>query len=89
MSSPDSPLNLSLLNLVRITTLINGGAQESFVYGSLLGLQLVTLFNDPSRFMLIVNTSNNFDAVEISQGAVVGALSSLDLYAMCVVPAAL
>lgn len=25
--------------------------------------------------MLIVNTSNNFDAVEISQGAVVGALS--------------
>lgn len=89
MSSPDSLLNLSLLNLVRITTLINGGAQESFVYGSLFGLQLITLFNDPSRFMLIVETTNNFDAVEISQGAVVGAWSSLDVYAMCVAPAAI
>ncbi|MCR6651303.1 MAG: hypothetical protein NVV73_07330 [Cellvibrionaceae bacterium] len=40
--------------------------------GTITSASPAEVFNDPSRFMLIVNTSNNFDAVEISQGAVVG-----------------
>lgn len=84
VSSPDSRLDLSLLGQIRIRTFNDGTVRETFGLGTLVNLQLVTLFNDPSRFMLIVNTSSNFDAVEIGQSAVVGALGSLDVYAMCV-----
>ncbi|MCR6654074.1 MAG: hypothetical protein NVV73_22495 [Cellvibrionaceae bacterium] len=89
MSSPNSLLDLSLLTQVSLRTLNNGTVQQTFGLGGLLDLQLLTLFNDPSRFMLIVETTNDFDAVEIAQGATVGLLSALDIYSMCVAPPSL
>ncbi|MCR6650793.1 MAG: hypothetical protein NVV73_04495 [Cellvibrionaceae bacterium] len=52
------------------------------------GAQLIPIFNDPNRFLLTVNTSENFNSVEISQRARTGAARSIDIYAMCIAPPA-
>ncbi|WP_331350823.1 hypothetical protein [Cellvibrio sp. UBA7671] len=86
VSAPVGLLDLSILGKIRITTLNNGTQQQTFGLGSAVSLQLLGVFNEPNKYLLLVNTTNNFDSVEISQGAVVGALNSLDVYAMCVAP---
>ena len=89
LSSPNGLLSLSLLTNLSVTTYLNGVAQETSDSGGLLGLQLLGLLNDNTRQLVVINTTQNFDEVEIEQAAVVGALSALDLYAVCVAPPAL
>lgn len=86
VSVPVGLLDLSLLGQIRITTFNNGTQQQAYGLGSAVNLQLLNITGDATKYLLLVNTTNNFDSVEIAQSAVVGALNTLDVYAMCVAP---
>ncbi|RYY63861.1 MAG: hypothetical protein EOO24_57015, partial [Comamonadaceae bacterium] len=88
VSLPAGVLDLTLLSNLKLTTYLGGVAQESSNASALLSLQLLNLTGDPTRQLLVMNTTSNFDAVEIEKAAVLGALSSLNVHSMCVAPPA-
>jgi hypothetical protein len=86
VSLPVGLLDLTLLSDLGITTYLNGVTQESSVSGELLGLQLLNLSGDATRQLVIMNTTSDFDEVELEKGAVLGALSDLNVHSLCVAP---
>jgi hypothetical protein len=86
VSLPGGLLDLSLLSDLAITTYLNGVEQESGGSGGLLGLQLLNLTGDATKQLLYINTTSDFDQVEIEKAAVLGALSDLNVHALCVAP---
>lgn len=64
-----------------------GVAQQSASASSLLTLRLRSLNGDPSRQLLVMDTTKDFDTVEIEKGAVLGALLRLNVPSRCVAPA--
>ncbi|HWK52143.1 MAG TPA: hypothetical protein VNR40_19750, partial [Steroidobacter sp.] len=86
VSLPVGALDPTSLNSLKITTYLNGVAQQSSAGGGALGLQLLNLTEDATRQMVIIDSTAAFDEVEIEKAAVLGALSNLNVHAMCVAP---
>jgi predicted small secreted protein len=83
-TSPDALLRLDLLQGLRITTYLNGVEQESAGRSSLLGLDLLGLVNNDKQGLVAFQTTREFDEVRIDYSALLGLLSSLDVYEACV-----
>lgn len=89
VSSDDGPLRRGQVDAFTIATLNGDRVQETFEARRRNDVQLVPTFNDPNRFLLIVDTDEVFNGVEISQRSRRGAPRSLNIHAMCVAPPAL
>ncbi|TDE54939.1 gliding motility-associated C-terminal domain-containing protein [Flavobacterium sp. GT3P67] len=72
-------LSLELLNKITIKTYLNGNStpQETFTGNSLLSLSLLS---SPGNYIVGFNSTNPFDAIEISVGSLVGLLNSVKVY---------
>ncbi len=75
-----------LLQALKITTYLNGVSQESSTIQGLRRLQLLNTVGDASRQLVIMDTSAEFNAVELEKVATLGAISNLHVYSLCVAP---
>lgn len=87
VSDPADALSLDLLNAIDISLLRDGSIVATTNDSSSLSLDLLTLFGDDSRELVLVTADGvTFDAVRIDFSALLSVLTSLDVYAACVGP---
>lgn len=78
MESATALVDLGVLSSITITVMNGSTAVNTYALNSsILNLQLLS---GNKKFMITVPASNNFDRVEIRIGAVVGALSTINVY---------
>jgi len=82
--NPDQLLSLDLLRGARVTTSLNGVDRQVFSTDGALKLDLVGLLNSQGYYVLGGRATKDFDAVRITFGSVVRALTSLEVYGACV-----
>lgn len=82
--SADKVLSLDLLRGATVTTSLNGVDRQSFSVGGPLKLDLLGLLNSQDYFILGGAATKDFDAVRITFGSAVRALTSLRVYGACV-----
>ena len=82
--SADKVLSLDLLRGATVTTSLNGVDRQSFSVGGPLKLDLLGLLNSQDYFVLGGAATKDFDAVRITFGSAVRALTSLRVYGACV-----
>lgn len=84
VSNQDQLLSLDLLRGAKVTTSLNGVDRQEFTVNGLLKLDLIGLLNKQDYFVLGGAATKDFDAVRITFGSVVRALSELRVYGACV-----
>jgi uncharacterized repeat protein (TIGR01451 family) len=70
-------LSVDLLNNISITTYLGGVARQSVSGASLINISLLA---NPGNYILGFNTTQTFDAIEISISSLVGASTSTNIY---------
>jgi hypothetical protein len=83
VENPTTLLDLTLLNTITITTLLNGTVAESDSGGTLLALNLLS---GGDRRLVAFESSEDFNQVQINVGALASLLNQLDVYSACVAP---
>ncbi|MDI6033009.1 hypothetical protein QLS91_07975, partial [Flavobacterium sp. LB2P84] len=73
-----SLLSLNLLGSITIRTYLNGTLGETVSGSSLLGVGLLN--TSGNNYVVGFNTTQSFDAIEISVGSLVGLLNTVDVY---------
>ncbi|MFC6632240.1 thrombospondin type 3 repeat-containing protein [Microbulbifer taiwanensis] len=81
VQNPSSLLDLTLLNSITLTALLDNSAVASASGGSLLSLSLLA---GSDRRLVTLDTAGDFDAVRLRLGGLAGLLNQLDVYAACV-----
>lgn len=84
LEDPSTIIDLTLLDSLTITTLLNDTPQESFSGNSLLALSLLA---GGDKAFVAFDTSADFNQVQIGLGSLVGALNEIEVYSACVGPA--
>lgn len=75
--APTGALTVDVLGSISIRTYLNGALKENSSGSSLLG---VGLLNGTGDYVVGFTTTQDFDAIEISVGGLVGLLNSIDVY---------
>ncbi|ERJ19232.1 Peptidoglycan-binding outer membrane protein OMP b-brl [Salinisphaera shabanensis E1L3A] len=83
LSSPDSLLDLELIEGITIGVLRNGVLVDEATSSNLLVLDLVGLLSSDDRRLVTFETDETYDAIRISLNGAASVLSSLDVYAGC------
>lgn len=84
MADPNALLSLSLLQNVRMVTLLQGSVQETAGIGDVLELKALGLLNDPNAGFVEFKTTKPFDSVRVDAGSLASVLSRFRVYGACV-----
>ncbi len=84
VADPAALLSLTLLQNIKVDTLLNGTLQESASVGNLLTLQALGLFSNPKEAFVGFTTSKPFNAVQLDLGQLAAVLSDINVYGSCV-----
>ena len=84
LAEPDADLlDVGLLSSISVTTYLDGTEQESFSDFTTADLDLAGTLNDDEASYLTVETSTEFDAVQVSLGSLADVLNTLDVIQAC------
>jgi hypothetical protein len=86
VSSASGPISASVLFGTVVTTLRNGTPVESGGNNGVFELHLLQVAGEPGRGLVVIDTTQDFDAVRLSFGGGLNVLNALDVYGACVAP---
>ncbi|MFD1582346.1 cartilage oligomeric matrix protein, partial [Microbulbifer halophilus] len=85
VQNPDTVIDLTLLETITITTLLNGTEQESFTGSSLVALSVL---GGGDQALVSFDSTLDFNQVQIDLGALASLVNDLDVFSACVAPPA-
>lgn len=86
VSSASGPISASVLFGTVVTTLRNGTPVESGGDGGTFEPSLSQVAGESDRGLVVIDTTQDFDAVRLSFGGGLNVLNALDVYGACVAP---
>jgi hypothetical protein len=84
VSLPVGALDQALLQNFKITTYLNGTPQQTSASVGSQSLQLLNLPGDPMHQMIVMQSTQPFNGVELEKAAVLGPVSNVNAHASCV-----
>lgn len=86
VSSASGPISASVLFGTVITTLRNGSPVESGGNGGAFELDLLQVAGESDRGLVVIDTTQDFDAIRLNFGGGLNVLNALDVYGACIAP---